>query len=176
MKKFFYTFVLVCAIVCARAQDCIKDEHSWYLRGLCDHVISPDYYEGKVFSYVYKLKKAAGVTAEDSEELIAEKIRKMWAKYEDCMVCDTPAFSVVGGNILKAATISSNRAFFDYVLDWKVNLNRIDPADNRTVLDYIRDEINKKPHKIQFYKTYYGILRENGAKHAAEILAEKNTK
>ncbi|MGV4413337.1 MULTISPECIES: hypothetical protein [unclassified Chryseobacterium] len=145
------------------------------LRGICEHVITPDLVDGEL-SYVTRFKKAAGVTPEDSEEEMYRKIREVWNEYEDCLICDTIAFSLIGGNILKAATVRRNKDFYNTVIKWGVNLNRIDPVDGRTVLDYFRDEMAKNPPNIEFYRAYYNVLKEHGAKHAAEILAEKQLK
>lgn len=138
------------------------------LRGICDHVITPDFYDNE-YSYVTKFKKAACVNPEDSEEISNKKIREAWLKYEDRLICNSMSFAIQGGSILKAAMISSNKDFYHTVIKWKVNLNRIDPADGKTVLDYIRDEIKKNPPNIEFYKAYYNVLKDHGAKHRSEL-------
>lgn len=138
------------------------------LRGICNHVIKPELLENEL-SYITKFKQAGCVKPEDSEEVANRKIREAWSKYEDKLVCDTMAFEIRGGSILKAASISANKNFYNTVLKWKVNLNRIDPADGRTVLDYIRDEMNKNPPNVEFYRAYYSVLKEHGAKHRSEL-------
>ncbi|MGV4413336.1 MULTISPECIES: hypothetical protein [unclassified Chryseobacterium] len=144
------------------------------LRGICQHVITPHLVDGEL-SYVTRFKKAAGVTPEDSEEEMYRKIRKVWNEYEDCLTCDTIAFSLIGGSILKAATVSLNKDFYNTVIKWGVNLNRIDPVDGKTVLDFIQDKIATNPPNIDFYEAYYLVLKQYGAKHAADILvSQKN--
>lgn len=138
------------------------------LRGICEHVITPDLVDNEL-SYITRFKKAGCVKPEDSEEVANRKIREVWSKYEDRLVCDSIAFEIRGGSILKAASISANKNFYNTVLKWKVNLNRIDPADGRTVLDYIRDEMKKNPPNIEFYRAYYSVLKEHGAKHRSEL-------
>ena len=142
------------------------------LRGICEHVITPDLVDDEL-SYITRFKKAAGVTSKDSEEEMHRKIREVWNKYEDCLICDAIAFSVRGGNILKPATVSRNKEFYNTILKWGVNLNRIDPVDGRTVLDYFRDKMSKNPPNVEFYRAYYSVLKEYGAKHAADILAQQ---
>lgn len=141
-----------------------------YLRGICEHVITPDLVDGEL-SYITRFKNAAGITPEDSEEEMYRKIREVWTLYEDRLVCDTIAFSLVGGNILKAATVSRNEGFYNAVIKWGVNLNRIDPVDGKTVLDFFRDKIATHPPNIDFYEAYYLMLKHYGAKHASDILA-----
>lgn len=140
------------------------------LRGICNHVITPEDDEGER-SQIKKLKQAACVLPNDSPEIEGKKIREMWNKYEDRLVCDTIAFSVIGGNIIKATILVQNNNFLELLINWKVNFNRIDPADNRTVLDYIRDELNKNPPKAtrQFLEMYYERLKLKGAKHKSEL-------
>ncbi len=57
-----------------------------------------------------------------------------------------------------------------------MDLNYIDPADNRTILDFISSEIEqlkKSPidykEKITEFKRLYDLLQKNGAKHANEL-------
>lgn len=142
------------------------------LRGMCQHVFEPYFLDGQ-YSYVTKFKQAAGVTDEDSEEEMYRKIRKVWDEYEDCLVCDIMFFSLVGGNILKAGAAAVNKNFYNAVIKWGVNLNRIDPVDGKTVLDFLQDEIAKNQPNKAFCRAYYQIFKENGAKHAAEILSGK---
>ena len=144
------------------------------LRGICSHVISPELYDNE-YSYVTKIKKAACVKPDDSEEVAHKKIREAWLKYEDRLICDTIAFSLRGGSILKAATVSLNKNFYNHVVKWGVNLNRIDPTDGKTVLDFIQDKLKENPPNIEFYRAYYKVLKEHGAKHAIEILAKQKT-
>jgi len=62
------------------------------------------------------------------------------------------------------------------VLDWEAAplINRVDPSDGRTVLDYVLDEqrrwagTTREPR----LKVYYDALRESGALHAHEVVAQ----
>ncbi|WP_333887016.1 hypothetical protein [Sphingobacterium siyangense] len=175
MKTITTLLFILFSLTISRAQQqdgCLGNGKERALRGICDHIITPDFFDGE-YSYVTKFKKAAGVTPEDSEEEMYRKIRKVWDEYEDCLTCDTIAFSLVDGNILKAATVSRNESFYNTVIKWGVNLNRIDPVDDKTVLDFIQDKIVTNPPNIDFYEAYYKLLKYQGAKHAADILAEQ---
>lgn len=138
------------------------------LRGICEHVITPDLVDNEL-SYVTRFKKAGCVKPDDSEEVANRKIREAWSKFEDRLVCDTIAFSLVGGNILKAATVSRNEVFYKTVIKWGVNLNRVDPVDGKTVLDFIQDKIKTNPPNLDFYQSYYKLLKHYGAKHRSEL-------
>ncbi|MGA9211119.1 hypothetical protein [Kaistella sp.] len=180
MKKIILVVVLLSFALPLQAQRHPKEEACFEklrngeakgLRGICEHVITPDFVNDEL-SYITRFKKAAGVLPEDSEEEVNRKIRQVWSEYEDCLTCDTIAFSLRGGSILKAAHVSGNATFYRTVIKWGVNLNRIDPVDGKTVLDFFRDELNKNPPGIEFYRVYYNVLKEHGAKHASEILTK----
>ena len=54
---------------------------------------------------------------------------------------------------------------------WKVNLNKVDKTDGRTVLDYIKDQIerNKGLATEPVLQGYYNQLKKAGAKHRVEL-------
>lgn len=127
-----------------------------------------------VYMYQRRLLDAACVDVEkDSEEVIGEKIRKMWdaAFAQQKLNCQSVQFYPSGGNILKFAVSSKFTEFIDDAIWWKVNLNFIDEVDKETVLDYVRGQIekNKGSSIVSTLQHYYKILREAGAKHAAEL-------
>lgn len=127
-----------------------------------------------VYMYQRRLLDAACVDVEkDSEEVIGEKIRKMWdaAFAQQKLNCHSIQFYPSGGNILKFAVSSKFTEFIDDAIWWKVNLNFIDEVDKETVLDYVRGQIekNKGTNIVSTLQHYYKILREAGAKHAAEL-------
>lgn len=127
-----------------------------------------------VYMYQRKILDAACVDVEkDSEEVIGQKIRKMWdaAFAEAKLNCLSIQFDANGGNILKFAVSTKFDEFIDDAIWWKVNLNHIDVVDNRTVLDYIQYQIekNKGFNIVSKLQHYYKILKEAGAKHAAEL-------
>lgn len=127
-----------------------------------------------VYMYQRRLLDAACVDVEkDSEEVIGEKIRKMWdaAFAQQKLNCQSVQFYPSGGNILKFAVSSKFTEFIDDAIWWKVNLNFIDEVDKETVLDYVRGQIekNKGTSIVSTLQHYYKILREAGAKHAAEL-------
>jgi antitoxin component YwqK of YwqJK toxin-antitoxin module len=127
-----------------------------------------DYY----YMYQRKMLDAACVDVEkDSEEIVGRKIRAMWDKCWDKLKCHSIQFDASGGNILKFAVSTKFNEFIDDVIYWKVDLNKVDALDQRTVLDYITYQIEKnKGLSIESkYRHYYKILREAGAKHKSEL-------
>jgi hypothetical protein len=106
-----------------------------------------------------------------------KKIQCMWNKYRTSIACDLPGLSVPKGNIAKAS-LEINFSYFLYeaVKDYKLDMNFKDPVDNRTILDFIKDEIafiKKSPSdmtmKINEYESLYKLLKDNGAKHGKDL-------
>lgn len=127
-----------------------------------------------IYLYQRKILDAACVDVEkDSEEVIGEKVRKMWdaAVAQDKLNCRSIDFDANGGNVIKFAVSTKFNEFLDDMVYWGVNLNQIDKVDNRTVLDYVQHEINvNKGMSIEVkLKHYYKILRDAGAKHRSEL-------
>lgn len=125
-----------------------------------------------VYMYQRKLLDAACVDVEkDSEEKINEKVQQMWTASADILKCESIQFDVTGGNILKYAVSTKFDEFLDDAIYWKVNLNKVDASDQRTVLDYVKYQIEKnKGSNIESkLQHYYKILKDAGAKHKSEL-------
>ncbi len=126
------------------------------------------------YSYMYqrKIYDAACVNlSKDSDEIASQKIQEMWARASDQLKCESLQFDVPAGNVLKFAVSKKFNEFLEDAIYWKVDLNRIDHSDQRTVLDYIQYQIDKnKGTTVEVtLKHYYKILKEAGAKHKAEL-------
>lgn len=107
----------------------------------------------------------------DSEEEIGRKIKAVWDSNEEKLICNNTQFDITDGSLIKYAV---NMKFDDFLLDlvkWKVNLNKIDESDGRTVLDYVKFHIEKEKGlgTEPILKRYYNLLREAGAKHKYEL-------
>lgn len=146
------------------------------LRGLCMFVDSkekdPNPQGRFVWKYQRKLLEAACADpAKDSEEEIGRKILNMWKENEATLICNNTKFDVANGNILKFAV---NLKFDEFLIDaahWKVNLNKVDEMDGRTLLDYVQAQIERNnglPAQPTL-KQYYAMLKKAGAKHRAEL-------
>jgi hypothetical protein len=146
------------------------------LRGLCMSVSSE---EGlavpmgrHVWKYQQRLLEAAGADpARDSEGEIARKIAAVWAANEETLICNNLQFDVTNGSLIKYAVSMKFEEFLLDMVHWGINLNRVDSSDRRTVLDYVRDHIerNRGSASEVVLPRYYETLRRGGAKHAAEL-------
>lgn len=126
------------------------------------------------YEYMYqrKILDAACVDVEnDSEEKVAQKVQMMWNLAGEHLNCLSIQFDANGGNILKYAVSTKFDEFLDDAIYWKINLNKVDEVDQRTVLDYVKYQIEKNKGKNIESKLqhYYKILREAGAKHKSEL-------
>ena len=125
-----------------------------------------------VFKYQRKfLEAACADPIKDSEEEIARKIAKVWKDNESTLICNNTKFDVANGNIIKFA---ANLKFDEFMIDmtfWKVNLNKVDEMDGRTVLDYLQVQIerNKGLASEPVLKRYYVMLRKAGGRHKFEL-------
>lgn len=146
------------------------------LRGLCMYVDSKEKDpkpQGRfVFKYQRKILEAACVDVKkDSEEEIGKKISAVLKENEKTLICNNLKFDVSNGNIMKFAV---NLKFDEYLIDmaqWKVDFNKVDETDGRTVLDYVKDqwENNKGLPQEPVLKRYYDMLKKAGAKHKNEL-------
>lgn len=162
--------------VAAAAQEETMCPNPKKLRGLCMFVSSKEEDsnpQGRfVWKYQRKLLEAACIDVKkDSEEEIGKKIAKVWKDNEATLICNNTKFDVANGNIIKFAV---NLKFDEFLIDvtkWKVNLNKVDETDGRTVLDYVQSQIaaNKGLATEPVLKKYYQMLKDAGAKHKSEL-------
>ena len=145
-------------------------------RGICAAVSNRDQTETEPQKYPYryqrKIFEASCVDMyRDSDEEIARKVSAMWAKNADKLTCTDTSFDVEKGSIIKYAVNAKFENFIYDVISWKVDLNRIDESDNRTVLDYIQDQIRsyKGLPTERDLRIYYELFRKAGAKHRSEL-------
>lgn len=124
--------------------------------------------------YVYQTKiyKAACVEPTDTPEVMRMKVQNFWNKYHSGLNCSQLGFSVRNGHILKLAVEKNSRDFInDAIRKWKISLNHVDPADQKTVLDYISSELDraKGTSMEPVIQRYFTLFRSNGAKYQREL-------
>lgn len=160
----------------AKAEEAGECPNKKKLTGMCMFIGSrtkdPNPISDSKHMYYRRIMEASCVdTTKDTEKTTQEKIKKMWAKFDSEMTCDNMQFDVTRGNYFKYAVATRFDEFLENVADWQVNLNKVDPSDNRTVLDYIKHhmEQNKGNSVEKKLKYYYDLLREAGAKHKSEL-------
>lgn len=126
-----------------------------------------------LYQYQQIIFDASNVNVSDTETVIAEKVRRWFDANKSVLVCNQVNFTPRNGSILKLAIARQAGPFIDDILrNWQVELNAIDAADAKTVLDYISERRTAAGPSSQFSRTlsrYYDRFRASGARHAAEL-------
>ncbi len=180
MKKHFLCFLFLFSTSFAFAQTTEPETspcpNPKKLRGLCAVVgdLTEDSNPQGKYKYVYQRRifEAACVDVnKDSEEEIARKVSKVWRENEDKLICNSTRFEVGNGNIIKFAVNTAFDSFISDVAIWKVDLNKVDETDGRTVLDYVKYKMEraKGSSTERVLSFYYRTLRSAGAKHKSEL-------
>lgn len=124
------------------------------------------------YEYEQRLWELAGAKmGVDNVEIAIQKITVWWNKYKKKCICDSVVFNVPNGSILKFA-ITKNRIAFIETLAWEygLDINFIDPADGRNLIDYLNDEIlnmgktGASKSSIEVYTKYRDNILELGGK------------
>ena len=99
--------------------------------------------EGRYKYYYQKfIEEAACVHPNDTPEEAVRKVRTMWNRYKLLFACDIPAFNVSNGNVLKLSIDSTFTEFLKEMLrKYDLDVDFVDPADGKTLLQYINNEI-----------------------------------
>ena len=124
------------------------------------------------YKYQRYIHEAACVSPGDKEEIRIKKIQSMWTAFENQLICNNVQFDVPNGSVIKYAATSMFDQFIRDVISWKVNLNKVDQTDGKTVLDYVKGELDRRSvdsDSAETLRAYYQMLREAGAKHKSEL-------
>ncbi|SFN99423.1 hypothetical protein SAMN05421741_11625 [Paenimyroides ummariense] len=146
-------------------------------RHFCGEVGAKGSYKGADGSFDYSYQKimydsACADLDNMPEKEVNQKLRDWWDLYKDKLTCDNVQFNVPNGSVFKFAIRANLTAFIDDAIYAKFDLNYVDKADGRTVLDYTKDELNKQTTSSPIRKVlqeYYDRLRAAGAKHKSEL-------
>jgi hypothetical protein len=121
---------------------------------------------------------SCAVPGQDIIESAKPKIQLMWNKYRIFLRCyNYPNYISSEKNITKFCLDTGFTAFLtEAVKRYDLDINFIDPGDNKTTLDFIKEQeeyIRSSPpvdtSRADEYKRIYKLLRDKGAKHASEI-------
>lgn len=142
------------------------------IKGLCDVIRSGQEEDAESDNfYVYEtiIYNASCVTSSTPPAEKAKKIQAFWDKYGKDIQCFNLGFN--GGSPVKYAAYQKFDSFIDDFIKWKLPadyLNRRDKTDGKTVLDFIRDEMQKTKSAAanQKLQRYYDKLKAVGAKHS----------
>lgn len=124
-----------------------------------------------LYRYQTMVYEAAGVSPDDSLEVAYAKSRAFMDANHSSLICNTLNFNPRNGNIYKLAVARQFDGFIHDALDnWHLDLNQVDVADGKTVLDYIADRrATAGPTYARTLDRYYTRFRAAGARHASEL-------
>lgn len=128
-----------------------------------------DYYEYTYEKRLFKISCANPIT--DSDIHAKEKIQKMWNIYKKNFKCNTVGFNLQNGNILKFSIAQNMPDVVEtFASSYGLDINFVDPVDNKNVLDYVDSEIMRFSNisngqdLVKIYKEYRSTLIDMGAK------------
>lgn len=126
---------------------------------------------GNKYAYYRSILEASCLTGNEPNEVLNHNVQAMWESLSTELVCTGAGTDVQGGSIIKFAVHTDNGHFIHDVTKWGIDLNQIDRADGRTVLDYVKDSISKYEGSAVETKLryYYDKLVRAGAKHRSEL-------
>jgi hypothetical protein len=147
------------------------------LDGLCndvnDKTLTKDNPEEYTYVYERKFYAAAGVNfTSDSLTSATAKLQALWDGNPALFFCSSTNFSVPAGDLLKYAIETRSFGLVENAMTaWHLDLNRVDPADCRTLLDFVQTKLaqNRGTHLEPILTGYATRLRQFGAKYSSEI-------
>ena len=131
------------------------------------------------FGYKYQedlWEMSCAVPGIDTEEQAIKKIQAMWMKCRVKFRCyKYIGVSVSDGNVAKfAMDLDFSTFLVTAVKRYKLDMNFIDPADGKTIMDFldIQYKSNSKAgstDKAEEYLRLYKLLEKHGSKHAKDL-------
>ncbi len=157
--------------VTAKVEDCPKPSDDMFEK-MCELI------DVKDIKYKDHLMKMSCVDkTKDSQITANTKIKHTWDNYKKDFYCNDEGFTVKDGNILKYSVYQDFPVFVEGVVKvFNLDINFKDPADGKTVMDYLQDEIkaykklvNSKDKVVQLESIYKQFRNDLKAKHAHEL-------
>jgi hypothetical protein len=165
--------------VAEMAEECPKPTRAQFTR-VCDSIYGnkiPTDGSGLGNKYQEDLWEMSCATPnKDSIEEASKKIQNMWNKSREEFSCQNfSGVSLRNANVAKFSIDVGYPSFLiKAVKTYKLDLNFKDPADGKTVLDFIDEQkiIYEKigyEKKVKEYNKIYKLLLDSGAKHAKDL-------
>ncbi|TDP00711.1 hypothetical protein [Flavobacterium sp. 245] len=136
--------------------------------------------KGFTFAFEESLwKMSCAVPGVDTREEAIMKVQCMWNKYRERIRCYVhPTSIAVNKNITKFSLDINNTVFiYQAVRKYNLDMNFLDPADNKTFLDFVeeREEYFRTITPVDItkadeYQKIYQLLKTHGAKHCRELI------
>jgi hypothetical protein len=125
-----------------------------------------------MYAFEVILTSAAGGTAGDTPQQVKAKLQRYWLDNRASFACSQLGFSIRQGNVAKLAFERNSKVVIaDFLRRWNLDMNFIDPADGKTVLDYVEGQLAEsrgQPMEGTVQRNF-DLLVRTGAKRAAEL-------
>lgn len=150
MKRLLFLFLLPITVFSqdSPAKPCPDPGND--VRQLCDYLVLQTKARGTAtdtVEYFYEQllwEFACAKMGVDDLETAKKKIQVFWNRYKTKCTCNSVNFPVKDGSVLK---YSINHKFLEFidmlVTNYELDINFIDPADNKNLLDYFDEEVTK---------------------------------
>ena len=125
------------------------------------------------WAFETRILDMAGIVFEDVHTDSSMKIlNNFWNKYKTRFTFRSSEFNVENGNILKYAIVLNNTPFLETIVStYQLDINFIDPKDNKNVIDYVNDELEvatktqgSNHPRVKVLKEYRELLEDLGGK------------
>lgn len=156
-----------------------KDQFSRVCSDLYSRDESEENGTGLSYAYQEKLwKMSCAKPGKDNIDIARKKIQNMWNENREKFRCyNYPTSIATDANITKFSLDTGFTGFIsEGIKKYKLDMNFIDPADNKTLLDFVMEQEklirNLTPVNIERADEYlriYKMLLQNGAKHSWEL-------
>lgn len=124
------------------------------------------------YMFEVMLRRAAGVGDADDPATVQTKMQRWWLANRTALGCSQLGFSIRNGNVAKLAyERNSNAVINDMLRRWKLDMNFIDPADGKSVLDYVEAGLaGAKGSELEaMWQRHRDLLVRSGARRGAEL-------
>jgi len=125
------------------------------------------------WAFETRILNMAGIAFKDAHTDASMKIlNDFWNKYKTRFSHWSTSFNIENGNILKFAITQNFTPFLETIVStYQLDINFIDPADNRNVVDYVNDELEiaitsqgATHPRVKVLKEYKQLLEDLGGK------------
>lgn len=128
------------------------------------------------YKYQEKLYKASCTEFTADPKVANKRIQKLWNANKEKFACKNfNNVSIADGNLLKFSIDTGFPEFLTFsVLEYNLDVNFKDPADGRTIMDFIKWQLERhrksgNKEMIEDYEDAQKVLKEYGAKESSEL-------
>jgi hypothetical protein len=144
---------------------------------LCNNISTRRKDEDENSDFLYQFEKtlweiSGARPGVDTKGTAESRVAAMWSAYHDDFICDTAGLK--NGTILEYAVFNEFEPFLSVAVDYGIDLNVRNPATGKTVLDYLREQLDRATRlgtqEEKGLRSMFGLLTAKGhAKYSADL-------